>query len=75
VMSAGQSRYGQGDLLAVPSMRKGGTRISVEFTIIPLVDAGGRMDGMAAIMRDVTKRFEEVRALRQRLAAATKPGQ
>src|SRR3954463_13698333 len=74
VMSTGQSRYGQGDLLAVPSLRKDGTRISVEFTIIPLTDAEGRMEGMAAIMRDVTKRFEEVRALRQRLAAATKPG-
>lgn len=68
VMSTGQSRYGQGDLLAVPSMRKDGTRISVEFTIIPLKDTDGRMEGMAAIMRDVTKRFEEMRALRRRLA-------
>jgi hypothetical protein len=33
----------------------------VEFTIIPLKDPEGHMDGMAAIMRDVTKRFEEVR--------------
>jgi len=33
------------------------------------------MEGMAAIMRDVTKRFEEVRASRQRLAVAPKPGQ
>src|SRR3954452_23260675 len=41
VMSTGQSRYGEGDLLAVPSLRKDGTRISVEFTIIPLVDAEG----------------------------------
>ena len=75
VMSSGQSRYGQGDLLAVPSLRKDDTRISMEFTIIPLTDAHSRMEGMAAIMRDVTKRFEEVRALRQRLAAAPKPGQ
>src|SRR5215218_5591181 len=51
VMSTGQSRYGQGDLLAVPSLRKDGTRISVEFTIIPLTDAQDRMEGMAAIMR------------------------
>ena len=75
VMRTGESRYDHGDLLSVPSLRKDGARISVEFTIIPLTDAEGRMDGMAAIMRDVTKRFEEVRALRQRLAAATKPGQ
>jgi len=71
VMSTGQSRYGQGDLLSVPSMRKDGTRISVEFTIIPLTDAHSRMEGTAAIMRDVTKRFEEMRALRQKLANAT----
>ena len=75
VMRTGESRYDHGDLLSVPSLRKDGARISVEFTIIPLKDAEGRMEGMAAIMRDVTKRFEEVRALRQRLAAATKPGQ
>ena len=75
VMRTGESRYDHGDLLSVPSLRKDGARISVEFTIIPLKDAEGRMEGMAAIMRDVTKRFEEVRALRQRLAAATNPGQ
>ena len=44
----------------------------MEFTIIPLKDPEGHMDGMAAIVRDVTKRFEEVRALKQRLAAATR---
>jgi hypothetical protein len=70
-MSTGRSRYGQGDLLSVPSRRKDGTRISVEFTIIPLTDAPGRMEGMAAIMPDVTKRFEELHAPRQKLAAAT----
>jgi PAS domain S-box-containing protein len=72
VMETGQSRYGQGDLLAVPAMRQDGSRISVEFTIVPLHDQAGRMIGMAAIMRDVTKRFEEMRALRQKLAQATK---
>jgi hypothetical protein len=28
---------------------------------------------LAAIMRDVTKRFEEMRALKQKLAETTKP--
>src|SRR4051812_43814536 len=72
VMRTGDSRYGHGDLLSVPSQRKDGTRVSVEFTIVPLTDADGRMDGMAAILRDVTRRFEELRALRQKLAAATR---
>lgn len=71
VMATGESRYGQGDILAVPAMRKDGSRVSIEFTILPLRDAGGGIVGMAAIMRDVTSRFEEMRALRQKLAGST----
>jgi PAS domain S-box-containing protein len=71
VMETGESRYGQGDILAVPGLRKDGTRVSIEFTIVPLRDAAGRMEGMAAILRDVTRRFEETRALRRKLAEAT----
>ncbi|MFZ1101910.1 MAG: PAS domain S-box protein [Hyphomicrobiaceae bacterium] len=74
VMATGESRYGRGDVLAVPGVRKDGTRISLEFTIVPLRDETGRMAGMAAIMRDVTARFEEMRAMRQRLAEATRVG-
>ncbi len=70
VMETGESRYGQGDLLAVPGLRKDGSRVSVEFTIVPLRDRTGRMEGMAAVLRDVTRRFEETRALRRELAAA-----
>ena len=55
---------------SVPAVRKDGERISVEFTIVPLKDEIGRMVGMAALMRDVTKRFEEMKALRRQLAAA-----
>ena len=40
-------------------MHKDGTRISVEFTIVPFHDDEGRMVGVAAVMRDVTERFEE----------------
>ena len=69
VMATGESRYGDADLLSVPAQRKDGATISVEFTVVPL-RSGGRMIGMAVIMRDVTKRFEELRALKRRLAAA-----
>ncbi|KAA0679655.1 PAS domain-containing protein [Azospirillum brasilense] len=68
VMKTGESRYGSGDLLSVPATRKDGTRISVEFTIVPLKDADGAMLGMAAVMRDVTARFDEVKALRRQAA-------
>jgi len=55
----------------VPGIRKDGQRISVEFTIVLLKDQEERMTGMAAVMRDVTKRFDEVKTLRQKLAEAT----
>jgi PAS domain S-box-containing protein len=67
-MRTGQSRYGDGQLLSVPAVRKDGTRVSVEFTIVPFKDDAGQMIGIAAIMRDATARFEELRALRRQLA-------
>jgi len=70
----GKSRYGTGDLLSVPAIRKDGTRISVEFTILPFRDEAGRIIGIAAVLRDVTKRFEEVRALRKQLSAIRESG-
>ncbi len=71
-MGSGKSHYGEGDVLSVPALHKNGATISVEFTTIPLNDGSGAMIGMAAIMRDVTKRFEEMRTLKRRLADATK---
>jgi PAS domain S-box-containing protein len=71
-MATGKSRYGEGDMLSVPAVDKNGRTISVEFTVVPLTDESGTMIGMAAIIRDVTKRFEEVRTLKRRLAETTK---
>lgn len=68
-MRTGQTRYGDGQILSVPAMRKDGTRLSVEFTIVPFTGENGRMAGIAAIMRDATARFEELRTLRKQLAA------
>jgi PAS domain S-box-containing protein len=67
-MRTGKTRYGAGDVLAVPALRKGGARVSIEFAILPFYDEDGHMVGIAAFLRDVTKRFEEMKALRQRLA-------
>ncbi len=67
-MATGESRYGAGDLLSVPAVRKDGGRISVEFTIVAFKGADGRMEGVCAVMRDVTARFEEVRALKREVA-------
>lgn len=70
VMATGESRYDHGDLLSVPGVRKDGSRVSLEFTIVPLKHEGGPIQGMVAILRDVTARFEQIRSLRAELAAA-----
>ena len=69
VMAGAPSRYAEGALLSVPALRKDGTQISVEFTILPVHDAAGRLVGIAAYLRDATARFEEMRDLRRELAA------
>jgi len=73
VLRGGESRYGHGDLLSVPAIRKDGASISVEFTIAPMRDESGELTGLVATMRDVTKRFEETRALKRKLQELTKP--
>jgi PAS domain S-box-containing protein len=65
---SGATRYGAGDILAVPALRKDATPVSIEFTILPFLDDAGRIVGIAAILRDVTRRFNELKALRKKLA-------
>lgn len=67
VMATGHTKYGR-ELLSVPGVRKDGTRVSLEFSIAMLHDPDGAVLGIAAILRDVTERFERDRALRTRLA-------
>jgi PAS domain S-box-containing protein len=70
-IATGKSRYGEGDVLSVPATHKNGATISIEFTILPLRESSGAIIAIVAIMRDVTKRFEEIRRLKQRLAEST----
>ena len=65
VMSTGVTRYGQ-ELLAVPAVRKDGTRMSIEFSLALLRDDDGTIAGAAAIVRDVTARWERELASRGR---------
>ena len=67
-MATGTSRYGHGDLLSVPGLTKDGARISVEFTIVLLRNWAQETTGTVAVIRDVTKRFAEMRELKRRLA-------
>ena len=68
VMATGETKYGRGSLLSVPALRKDGSRLSVEFTIILLKGDDGQVEGIAAVMRDVTERWQQERALRERIA-------
>ena len=68
VMQTGITKYGR-EALAVPALRKDGTRISIEFTIVLMRSAEGGVVGAAAIVQDVTARWERDKALRARLAA------
>jgi PAS domain S-box-containing protein len=72
-VATGTSRYGHGDLLSVPGLTKDGVRISVEFTILLLREGTEAVTGTVAVMRDVTKRFAEMRELKRRLAGAAPP--
>jgi PAS domain S-box-containing protein len=71
-METGDSHYGHGDLLSVPALTKNGQRISVEFTIMLLKDEKNHQIGTVAILRDVTKHFEETRKLKRQLEELTR---
>ena len=68
VMASGETKYRTG-LLSSPGIRKDGTRVSLEFSMVLLRDETGGMQGCASIMRDVTERWKKEKELRERLAA------
>jgi len=67
VMESGVTKYGS-SVLAVPALTKDGRRISIEFNVVLVKDAEGRVQGVAATMQDVTARWDRDKALRVRLA-------
>ncbi|MZR32320.1 PAS domain-containing protein [Sneathiella litorea] len=71
-MKSGKTKYGAGDLLSVPAVRKDGQRISTQFSILGLSDSFGKLTGVAAVMRDVTDDFEERKELKKSLAECRK---
>lgn len=66
-MQSCKTRYGERDLLSVPALRKDGVTISIEFTVV-LIKHEGQIAGTGAIVRDVTARFQEMKALKRKLA-------
>ena len=66
VMESGSSRY-SADLLSAPALRKDGTRISTEFSMVMVKDDAGIMLGVAAIIRDVSARWQREKELKERV--------
>lgn len=69
-MKTGATRYGEGQLLAVPALHKDGRQISIEFSIQILHGADGAVQWIVALIRDVTERYNREQALRRELSAA-----
>jgi nitric oxide dioxygenase len=68
-MRTGVTRYGEGQLLAVPALHKDGRQISIEFSIQLVKDADGQIEWVVAVIRDVTKRYGREKVLRAQLKA------
>ena len=66
-MATGYTRYGD-KLLSVPANHRDGHRLSIEFSVALLRDDADQIVGISAIMREVTERRNEERALRARIA-------
>lgn len=67
VMRTGVTKYGT-QVLRVPAIRKDGSRFSIAFRVGLLKDDEGRVEGIFAILRDDTERWETERELRKRVA-------
>lgn len=67
VMLTRQTRYGT-EVLRVPALHKSGRALSIAFTVALLFARDGQINGIAAIVRDETARWNEERALRRRLS-------
>jgi PAS domain S-box-containing protein len=66
-MRTGVTRYGAGQLLAVPAVRNDGEQISIEFSIQLIKGSDDRIAWVVAVIRDVTERYGREKALRAQL--------
>jgi PAS domain S-box-containing protein len=68
VMATGVTKYGR-DVLAVPAIKKDGSRISIEFNIVLLRAPNGELLGAAALVQDVSVRWLKQKEMNARIAA------
>ena len=67
VMATGETKYKTG-LLSSPGVKKDGSRVSLEFSMILLRDELNNIHGCASIMHDVTERWNKEKDLKEKLA-------
>jgi PAS domain S-box-containing protein len=65
-METGITRYGT-EVLQVPAIDKAGRSFSIAFTVALLHGPDGKVSGIAAVIRDDTRRFEKDRTQRKRI--------
>jgi PAS domain S-box-containing protein len=65
-MATGSTRYAR-NVLAVPAVRKDGARLSIEFTIVLVRDCDDTVVGAAAVIQDVTERWQREKAMNARI--------
>jgi len=65
-VASATTRYGT-TLLRVPALHKDGRSLSIAYSVSRLTAADGRVEGVVAVVRDDTARFNEDKALRRRL--------
>ena len=66
VMESGESHYSV-DLLSAPALRKDGTRISTEFSMVLVKGDDGKVLGVAAIIRDVSARWQLEKEMKEQI--------
>ena len=66
-METGTTRYGS-TLLTVPALHKEGKALSIAFTVAMLTNSDGNVEGIAAVVRDDTARFQAYRLIKKQIA-------
>lgn len=74
VMATGATRYGH-DLLRVPATHKEGQAMSIAFYVALLYGDGGKVTGIAAVIRNDTARFAEEQDFAQAIGRTRREGQ
>ena len=65
VMETGHSSHAPDEMLSVPAVNKAGDKLSIQFTVAPVMGEDGKVAGIVALLRDATETFTELKRLRQ----------